>query len=81
VTVEPGVDVTPGSVIMVTPFGNLRDRAFWVTRNVSDDTFTIRVSGTRNRATPFSWLIVENDVLATGAQTDSEADEEDASTE
>ena len=74
------MDVTPGSVIVVTPFGNLRGRDFWLTRNVSDDTFTIRISDTRNRATPFSWLIVENDILATGAQTATDADEEDTST-
>jgi len=52
----------------VTPFGNLRDRSFWVPRDLGDGTFTIRMSDTRNRATPFSWLAVENEALAAAAE-------------
>ena len=70
------MDLTLGSVIMVTPFGNLFGRDFWVTRNVADDTFTIRISNTRNRATPFSWLIVENDALAAEAEAAAAEDSE-----
>jgi hypothetical protein len=60
VIVDPGVDLTFGSVVAVTPFGNLRDRAYWVTRDLEADTFMIRLSSPRDRVTPFSWLIVES---------------------
>jgi hypothetical protein len=78
--VEPGVDLTLGSVIMVTPFGNLFGRDFWVTWDLEDDTFTIRISKTRNRATPFSWLVVENDAVAAEAEA-AAAEAEDAEEE
>jgi hypothetical protein len=62
VKVDPGVDVELATVVLVTPFSNLRDRAFWVTRDLDNDAFIIRLSAPRNRATPFSWLIIEADL-------------------
>ena len=67
VTVTPGVEVGLGTVVTVTPFANLRDRAFWVTRDLEADTFTIRLSASRGSATPFSWLIVESGIAETAA--------------
>jgi hypothetical protein len=64
VVVEPGTDVEFGSIVMVTPFANLRGTDFWVTRDLVNDTFTIRISDTRGRPTPFSWLIVESGLEA-----------------
>ena len=86
VTVDPGVDITPGTVIVATPFENLRGRSFWVTRNIVTDTFNIRLSDTRGSATPFSWLIVENEVLAAeieaaAAEAAAVAEEEEAAEE
>ncbi|MEX1335253.1 MAG: hypothetical protein AB1Z66_08145 [Candidatus Limnocylindrales bacterium] len=77
---DPGVDITPGTVIVATPFVNLRDRAYWVTRDLEGDTFTIRMSNTRGTPTPFGWVIVENDMLreaveaAAQAAADAQAD-------
>ena len=59
VVVEPGTDLEFGSIVMVTPFANLRGTDFWVTRGLVNDTFTIRTR-TRARPTPFSSLIVES---------------------
>jgi hypothetical protein len=64
VVVDPGVDVTFGSVVVVTPFANLRGRSFWVTRDIEADTFMVRLSDPRNVATPFSWAIVESGLTA-----------------
>ncbi len=75
------MDLTLGSVIVATPLGNLYGRNFWITRNVADDTFTIRISSKRNRATPFSWLVVENDVLALEAEAVAAAAEAEAAGE
>jgi len=82
--VDPGIDVTAGTVIVASPFVNLRDRSYWVTRDIEGDTFTIRLSNTRNTPTPFSWLLVENEVLlaeAEAAQAQAEAAEEEAPAE
>ncbi len=61
--VEAGTDLQFGSVVVVTPFANLRGADYWVTRDIENDTFTIRMSETRKRATPFSWLIVESGMM------------------
>ena len=70
VVVEPGVGVDFGTVVVVTPFGNLRERSFWVTRDLENDKFTIRLSDSRRRATPFSWLIVESGAVEPEATVD-----------
>jgi hypothetical protein len=63
VVVDPGVAVEYGSVILVTPNANIGGRAFWVARDLDADTFTIRLSDSRKRGTPFSWLIVESGLV------------------
>jgi hypothetical protein len=63
VVVEPGTDLHAGSIVVVTPFANLNGASYWVTRDVMNDAFTIRLSDTRKRHTPFSWIIVESDMV------------------
>jgi hypothetical protein len=70
VVVEPGVDMTFGSVVVVTPFSNLRGVDYWITRDLEADTFTIRLSESRRPATPFSWLIVESDTFEVETTTE-----------
>jgi hypothetical protein len=62
IEVDPGTAVDPESVIMVTPYANLRGASFWVAKKADADTFVIRLSSRLDRATPFGWLIVESDV-------------------
>jgi hypothetical protein len=78
VVVDPGVDIGFGSVVMVTPFANTKKSAYWVTRDLEGDTFTIRMSPTLKQATPFSWLIVESGLEP---PTKAEPAEEDATDE
>jgi hypothetical protein len=60
VVVDAGVDIGAGSVIVVTPSANLRDRAFWVRKEDDADAFVIRISAPRTSDIQFSWLIVES---------------------
>ena len=57
--VEPGIDIGPDSVIVVTPYANLRDRMFWVRKEEDADVFVIRLSSPRDSEVQFGWLIVE----------------------
>jgi hypothetical protein len=59
VVVEPGVDIGPDSVVIVTPYVNLRDRMFWVRTEEDADVFVIRLSSPRDSEAQFGWLIVE----------------------
>jgi hypothetical protein len=74
VVVEPGVDIGPGTVVIVTPLANLRDRTFWVTRDLEADVFRIRLTAPRNRHTPFAWLIVESDFVGSDLAAEPEAE-------
>ena len=60
--VDPGVEVGPATVVIVTPYANLEDSSFWVAKNAGQDTFSIRIAPRRDEPTPFGWLIVESEV-------------------
>jgi hypothetical protein len=70
VSVDPGVDVTPATIVLVTPYANMRNREFWVTRDVDLDVFTIRIASPRGRPSPFGWVIVESDFVVTEPATE-----------
>jgi hypothetical protein len=72
VVVDPGVDVGYGTVVIVTPYASIRDRGFWVTRDLDADTFTIRISAPRNLVTPFSWLVVESGLVPPDTEVTTE---------
>jgi hypothetical protein len=61
VVVEAGTDIGVGSVVVVTPYANLRDRAFWVRKEDDSDSFVIRISAARTSDIEFGWLIVESE--------------------
>ena len=58
VTIAPGVNVTTGSFVLLTPMTNLGGRDLWFTRNAADDKFTIRMSSTRGSDTKVAWLLL-----------------------
>jgi hypothetical protein len=58
VTVTPGVDVSSGSFVLLTPRANVGSRAVWFTVDPAANTFTIRMSGTRTSGTPVAWLLL-----------------------
>ncbi|HEX6128817.1 MAG TPA: hypothetical protein VF071_07350 [Candidatus Limnocylindria bacterium] len=57
-TVTPGVDVTSGSFVLLTPKANIGSRALWFTTNASANTFTIRLSSSRSSGTKVAWLLL-----------------------
>jgi hypothetical protein len=59
IRIVPGVDIGPDTVIVVTPYANLRARSYWVVRDTEADAFLIRFSPARARDTEFGWLLVE----------------------
>jgi hypothetical protein len=61
VVVDPGVDIGAGSVVVVTPYANLRGRSFWVRKEEESGAFVIRLSSRRTSDVEFGWLIVESD--------------------
>ncbi|HEX6209889.1 MAG TPA: hypothetical protein VF136_03870 [Methylomirabilota bacterium] len=58
VTVTPGVNVTSGSFVLLTPKANIGSRALWFTTSASADTFTIRLSSPRSKNTKVAWLLL-----------------------
>jgi hypothetical protein len=70
VVVDPGVDITFGSVIVVTPYATLRDVTYWVSRDLEADTFSIKLSAPLRRSTPFGWFVVESGLLPSEPATD-----------
>jgi len=58
VTVSPGVNVTSGSFVLLTPKANIGSRGLWFTTNASADTFRIRMSSTRSANTKVAWLLL-----------------------
>jgi hypothetical protein len=57
-TVTPGVNVTSGSFVLLTPKANIGTRALWFTTNATDNKFTIRMSSSRTSNTPVAWLLL-----------------------
>jgi hypothetical protein len=58
VLVTPGVNVTAGSFVLLTPKTNIGSRGLWFTTNATANTFTIRLSSTRTSATKVAWLLL-----------------------
>jgi hypothetical protein len=57
-TITPGVDVTSGSFVLLTPKANLGARALWFTTNATANTFTIRMSSSRASSAKVAWLLL-----------------------
>jgi hypothetical protein len=57
-TITPGVNVTSGSFVLLTPKANIGSRALWFTTNATDNTFTIRMSSARSSGTKVAWLLL-----------------------
>ncbi len=57
-TVNPGVNVTNGSFVLLTPKVDVGSRALWFTTNPSGDTFRIRMSSARSSGTKVAWLLL-----------------------
>lgn len=58
VTVTPGVNVTAGSFVLLTPKANLGGRDLWFTTNATQNKFTIRMSSPRSSGTKVAWLLL-----------------------
>lgn len=58
VLVNPCVNVTSSSFVLLTPRANIGSRGLWFTTNASGDTFTIRISSSRSSNTKVAWLLV-----------------------
>jgi hypothetical protein len=58
VTVTPGVNVTAGSFVLLTPKVNLGGRDLWFTTNATQNRFTIRMSSPRSSGTKVAWLLL-----------------------
>jgi hypothetical protein len=56
--VNPGVNVTAASFMLLTPKANLGGRDIWFTTNATTNKFTIRMSSARGSATKIAWLLV-----------------------
>lgn len=57
-TVTPGVDVTAGSFVLLTPKVNLGGRSLWFTNDPTANSFTIKMSSKRSSATRIAWLLL-----------------------
>jgi hypothetical protein len=58
VTITPNVKVVSGSFVLLTPKANLGTRALWFTTNPTGNSFTIRMSASRTKATKVAWLLL-----------------------
>ena len=59
-TVTPGVPVTRGSFVLLTPKVNIGSRALWFTTNLRADRFTIHMSSPRRSSgTRVAWLLLD----------------------
>lgn len=58
VTVTPGVNVTSGSFVLLTPKSKLSGRDLWFSTSPTANTITIRMSSARSTATKIAWLML-----------------------
>lgn len=58
VTVSPGVTVTSGSFVLLSPKADLGARGLWFTTNMANNTFRIRISSSRSSDTKIGWLLM-----------------------
>jgi hypothetical protein len=57
-TVTPGVNVTSGSFVLLTPKVSLAGRDLWFTTDAANNKFTIRMSAKRSSGTKVAWLLL-----------------------
>jgi hypothetical protein len=57
-TINPGVNVTSKSFVLLTPKTNIGTRALWFSTNPSTDRFTIRMNSARSSSTRVAWLLL-----------------------
>jgi hypothetical protein len=57
-TITPGVNVTSGSFVLLTPKVNLGGRDLWFTTDAANNKFTIRISSKRSSGTKVAWLLL-----------------------
>ena len=58
VTFSPGVDITSGSFVLLTPKANIGSRALWYTTDTTNNKITIRMSSSRSSSTSIAWLML-----------------------
>lgn len=58
VTISPGVNVTGGSFVLLTPRANIGSRGLWYVPNATANTFRIRMSASRSSNTKIAWLLL-----------------------
>jgi hypothetical protein len=58
VTIAPGVNITSGSFVLLTPKANIGTRTLWFTTNPTTNRFTIHMSSSRSRGTKVAWLLL-----------------------
>ena len=51
--------VTAQTFVLLTPKANLGGRDLWFTTDVPNNRFTIRISSSRTKSTPVSWLLLK----------------------
>ncbi len=57
-TITPGVNVTSGSFVLLTPKVKLGGRDLWFTTDASANKFTIHMSSSRSSGTKVAWLLL-----------------------
>jgi hypothetical protein len=57
-TVTPGVNVTSGSFVLLTPKVKLSGRDLWFTTDAAGNKFTIHMSSSRSSGTKVAWLLL-----------------------
>jgi hypothetical protein len=57
-TVTPGVSVTSGSFVLLTPKVKISGRDLWFTTDTTNDRFTIHMSSSRSSGTKVAWLLL-----------------------
>ena len=58
VTFAPGVDVTSGTFVLLTPRADIGSRGLWYTTDPANNRITIRMSSSRPKSTPIAWLMI-----------------------
>jgi hypothetical protein len=58
VTITPGVNVTSGSFVLLTPKANIGTRALWFTTDATHNRATIHMSSSRPSVTKVAWLLL-----------------------
>jgi hypothetical protein len=57
-TITPGVSLTSGSFVLLTPKVKISGRDLWFTTDTTNDRFTIHMSSSRSSGTRVAWLLL-----------------------